>query len=391
MADKSFGVKDINLIGASGTPEIESPNNLNIKAVNVAISTDMSVGGTINIGSGTSISSPGTNILSVGTGISESFRVDSNGHIRAFAGTNPTSITDLQASFATMNLSVANRGGSSAINVVSRAAGAGQTNIVLRSIASNSGWAGAEFRAEDYSFKIRTTEILRLDGSGFNVKRSSEQFNSFTRTGSTSSGDYIGNLAYKANDSAGNETEYVKLISQIVDNTNGSEDSRYQIETLRAGSLTQSARAESGYFLTPSNPGIYLDALDWSSSNNYMHNGFQFWQVGSNWNNSTGTFTCPVAGKYFLAADAQGHNTHTQSGASALYANLVPRVNNSDVGSESVATTRADGGTGGNAATHSSFGFSIILNCSAGDTIRVHSNHGFRTNTQNHLSIYLLG
>jgi len=45
MADKSFGVKDINLIGASGTPEIESPNNLNIKAVNVAISTDMSVGG----------------------------------------------------------------------------------------------------------------------------------------------------------------------------------------------------------------------------------------------------------------------------------------------------------------------------------------------------------
>ncbi len=49
MADKSFGVKDINLIGASGTPEIESPNNLNIKAVNVAISTDMSVGGELTV------------------------------------------------------------------------------------------------------------------------------------------------------------------------------------------------------------------------------------------------------------------------------------------------------------------------------------------------------
>jgi hypothetical protein len=166
MADKSFGVKDINLIGASGVPTIDSPNNLNINAVNVAISTDMSVGGTINVGSGTSISSPGTNILSVGTGISESFRVDSNGHIRAFAGTSSTSITDLQASFATMNLSVANRGGSSAINVVSRAAGAGQTNIVLRSIASQSDWAGAEFRAEDYSFKIRTTERFRIDFDG---------------------------------------------------------------------------------------------------------------------------------------------------------------------------------------------------------------------------------
>lgn len=51
MADKSFGVKDINLIGASGTPEIESPNNLNINAVNVAISTDMSIGGNLGIGS----------------------------------------------------------------------------------------------------------------------------------------------------------------------------------------------------------------------------------------------------------------------------------------------------------------------------------------------------
>ena len=49
MADKSFGVKDINLIGASGTPEIESPNNLNINAVNVAISTDMSIGGALTV------------------------------------------------------------------------------------------------------------------------------------------------------------------------------------------------------------------------------------------------------------------------------------------------------------------------------------------------------
>ena len=48
-SDKSFGVKDINLIGASGTPEIESPNNLNIKATNVAISTDMSIGGELTV------------------------------------------------------------------------------------------------------------------------------------------------------------------------------------------------------------------------------------------------------------------------------------------------------------------------------------------------------
>ena len=46
MADKSFGVKEINLLNASGTPTIESPNNLNLNAVNVAISTDVSIGGT---------------------------------------------------------------------------------------------------------------------------------------------------------------------------------------------------------------------------------------------------------------------------------------------------------------------------------------------------------
>ncbi len=48
MADKNFGVKELNLIGASGTPTIDSPNNLNINAVNVAISTSLTVGQTIS-------------------------------------------------------------------------------------------------------------------------------------------------------------------------------------------------------------------------------------------------------------------------------------------------------------------------------------------------------
>ena len=49
MAEKGFGVKDINLIGPSGTPTIESPNNLNLNAVNVAISTNVSIGGTLSV------------------------------------------------------------------------------------------------------------------------------------------------------------------------------------------------------------------------------------------------------------------------------------------------------------------------------------------------------
>ena len=49
MAEKGFGVKEINLIGSSGTPTIESPDNLNLKANNVAISTNVSIGGTLTV------------------------------------------------------------------------------------------------------------------------------------------------------------------------------------------------------------------------------------------------------------------------------------------------------------------------------------------------------
>ena len=81
MADKSFGVKDINLIGASGVPTIDSPNNLNINAVNVAISTDITVAGKVSLGAGTSISSPGTNVLTLGTNSVEGVRIASNGRV----------------------------------------------------------------------------------------------------------------------------------------------------------------------------------------------------------------------------------------------------------------------------------------------------------------------
>ena len=49
MAEKGFGVKEVNLIGASGTPTITSPNNLNLNAINVAISTNATVGGTLTV------------------------------------------------------------------------------------------------------------------------------------------------------------------------------------------------------------------------------------------------------------------------------------------------------------------------------------------------------
>ena len=71
MAEKGFGVKEVNLIGASGTPTITSPNNLNLNAVNVAISTNATIGGTLSVTGNVSVGATltyedVTNIDSVG-------------------------------------------------------------------------------------------------------------------------------------------------------------------------------------------------------------------------------------------------------------------------------------------------------------------------------------
>ena len=49
MADKSFGVKELNLLNASGTPTVTSPNNLNLNATTVAISTSCTIGSNLTV------------------------------------------------------------------------------------------------------------------------------------------------------------------------------------------------------------------------------------------------------------------------------------------------------------------------------------------------------
>ena len=50
MAEKGFGVKELNLIGQSGTPTIESlSSSLDLKADTVGISTDITVGRHVNV------------------------------------------------------------------------------------------------------------------------------------------------------------------------------------------------------------------------------------------------------------------------------------------------------------------------------------------------------
>ena len=65
MADKSFGVKELNLLNASGTPTVTSPNNLNLNANTVAISTSATVGNNLTVTSTTN--SANLNVTGIAT------------------------------------------------------------------------------------------------------------------------------------------------------------------------------------------------------------------------------------------------------------------------------------------------------------------------------------
>ena len=69
MAEKSFGVKDLNIVGASGDPTIESNGDLNLKAGQVAIQTNTSVTGVVTatgfVGDGSGL----TGVTGSGSGI----------------------------------------------------------------------------------------------------------------------------------------------------------------------------------------------------------------------------------------------------------------------------------------------------------------------------------
>ena len=83
MAEKGFGVKELNLIGQSGTPTIESlSSSLDLKADTVGISTDMTVGRDVTIT---------RNLTASGT-VS-----DGGGNIRAITSNSKSAAYDLTA------------------------------------------------------------------------------------------------------------------------------------------------------------------------------------------------------------------------------------------------------------------------------------------------------
>ena len=135
MAEKGFGVKEINLIGASGTPTIESPNNLNLNAVNVAISTNVSIGGTLTVAGNVSIGATLT--------YEDVTNIDSVGLITARGG---VSVTGGELAIGS-NIKVGNAGVITATSFVGNGSGltgvtASGTGVVAQNSGSTVGTAG---------------------------------------------------------------------------------------------------------------------------------------------------------------------------------------------------------------------------------------------------------
>ena len=128
-------------------------------------------------GAWTSISFPDGDKITEGNTEAEVVDTGTNGHFKVTTeGTERLRITsaglvgigtDDPNSMGRLSVVVPSTGGHGAINIQNHERGTGKTNIVMRSLDNNGGnWADAEFRAEAYSFKIRTTERFRFGFSG---------------------------------------------------------------------------------------------------------------------------------------------------------------------------------------------------------------------------------
>ena len=144
MAEKGFGVKEVNLIGASGTPTITSPNNLNLNAINVAISTNVSIGGTLSVTGNVSVGGTltyedVTNIDSVGLITARSGVSVTSGGIQVLAGTSRFNANIIGTATTAISVTAADESSDTSCNVLFSTAATGNvapktgTNLTFNS------------------------------------------------------------------------------------------------------------------------------------------------------------------------------------------------------------------------------------------------------------------
>ena len=137
----------------------------------------------------------------------------------------------------------------------------------------------------------------------------------------------------------------------------------------------------TGRVTKPSQPGFaaYADGSYSTSDNTVLEFATAQWNTGNHYNTSTSTFTCPVAGKYYIYTQFL---TDSSDNRCICYIQI-----NSSSKQEISATTRHYNSAQG----------SLIWSCSANDTIRIYTGGSSysriygSSQSQNWFIVYLLG
>ena len=193
MAEKGFGIKEINLIGASGTPTIESPNNLNLNAVNVAISTNATVGGTLSV----------TGSVSIGGTLTyeDVQNVDSIGIITARSGIDVDDFISVGS-----NIHLGNAGVVTATSFIGNGSGltgvtASGTGILVKNSGSTVGTAGTINFGNNLSVGTLSAGAVTINAT------SADPANSDVQVAYTVSGSGVYNFTGNGVDSSANYPE----------------------------------------------------------------------------------------------------------------------------------------------------------------------------------------
>ena len=164
------------------------------------------------------------------------------------------------------------------------------------------------------------------------------------------------------------------------------------LQSVKDGTMTTAATVEHGIFQRNTAPGYFAESAHWTSAQPNMHNATVKWTSG-HYVASTGVFTCPVAGKYLCSASVQAHRANTTSGASSTYFNVLWQKNNSNYHIEMVGTTATNASALGVSdvnGKHGTVTATAIIDCAKDDTLRAHSNHGYRHASQNIVGVILI-
>ena len=150
MAEKSFGVKDLNIVGASGDPTIESNGDLNLKAGQVAIQTNISVTGVVTANNFVGDGSGLTGVVGSGSGVI----IRNNGTTVGTAGS---------INFASnLNASTPSAG----LSTVSLASNISVDRVTLTDGVSDHGYVREDTASGDLEIGCTNGLIVSADGGG---------------------------------------------------------------------------------------------------------------------------------------------------------------------------------------------------------------------------------